>query len=69
MYTVWKRKQEQAGKNLLKMHIESEHMGLAHTCEMYRNTYKTKDTFRKHVIEGACKVKSLATTDPSTSHP
>ena len=64
-----KSKNKKAGKNLLKMHIESEHMGLVHTCEMCGNTYKTKDTFRKHVIEGACKVKSLATTDPSTSHP
>ena len=31
--------------------------------------HKKSDTFRKHVIEGAWKVKCLTTTDPSTSHP
>ena len=54
-------------KEQLKMHIESEHMGIAHTCEMCGRTYKTKDTFGKHLTDGACKVKSLVIIDSSIS--
>ena len=47
---------ENKNKDLLKMHIESEHMGITHTCEMCGNTYKTKGSFRNHLTDGACKV-------------
>ena len=47
---------ESKNKGLLKMHIESEHMGIAHTCV---RTYKTKDTFGKHLNDSACKVKEV----------
>ena len=45
MHALRERKQK---KGLLKMHIESVHMGILHTSEMFGNTYKTKDTFRNH---------------------
>ena len=40
---------ESRNKSLLKMHIESDHMGISHTCEMCGHTYKTRDTFRNHL--------------------
>ena len=54
---------ESKNKHILKMHIESEHMGIAHTCEMCGRTYKTEDTFRHHLTGGACKAKSLVVID------
>ena len=46
---------ESKNKALLKMHIESEHMGMTHTCGMCGHTYKTRDTFRTHLQTSACK--------------
>ena len=48
---------ENKNKGLLKMHIESDHMGIAHTCEICGRTYKRADTFRHHLTDGACKAK------------
>ena len=53
----WRCKQcgkESINKFLLRMHIESEHMGISHTCELCGHTYKNKSTFRGHVQDGAC---------------
>ena len=58
---------ESKNKGLLKMHIESEHMGISHTCEMCGHTYKTKCSFRNHFYDGACKAKSLVVIDSSIS--
>ena len=66
----WRCKQcgkESRIKNQLKMHIESEHMGITPMCEMCGNTYKTKDTFRHHLSTGACKAKILVAIDSSIS--
>ena len=49
-----------ASKKLLKMHIESDHMGISHTCEMCGHTYKNKGTFSHHLSDGSCKFKDLA---------
>ena len=46
---------ESKNKGLLKMHIESEHMGITQTCEMCGNTYKTEDTFGNHLNDGSCR--------------
>ena len=50
-----KCKEKGASKNLLKMHIESEHMEISHICEMCGNTYKTEDTFENHLNDGSCR--------------
>ena len=55
-----KSNEKKASKNALKMHIESEHMGISHTCEMCGHTYKNKDTLSHHLRDGSCKVKDLA---------
>ena len=44
-------------------------MGIAHTCEMCGRTYKTEDTFRHHLTDGACKAKSLVEIDSLMSLP
>ena len=54
---------ESKNKSLLKMHIESEHMGISHTCEMCGQIYKTKDTYRKHIQDSDCNVKNLPTVN------
>ena len=48
-----------ASKQLLKMHIESDHMGISHTCEMCGQLYKTKATYRNHIQASDCNVKNL----------
>ena len=60
---------ESKNKQLLKMHIEAEHMGKTHTCEMCGHTYKTKAMYLRHFDDGACKVKNLAIIDSSLSSP
>ena len=55
-----KGKWKGVSKNLLRMHIESEHMGMTHTCGMCGHTYKTRDTFRNHFQTSACNVENLA---------
>ena len=52
-----KSKNKQAGKQLLGMHIESEHMGITHTCEMCGHTYKTRDTYKNHLNSANCNLK------------
>ena len=51
-----KSKNNKAGKQLLGMHIESEHMGITYTCVVCRHKYKTKDTFRNHLNSAVCKL-------------
>ena len=62
-----KGKWKGVSKNLLRMHIESEHMGMTHTCGMCGHTYKTRDTFRNHLQTSACNVKNLTIIDPLIS--
>ena len=62
-----KSKDKKAGKALLKMHIESEHMGVTHTCGMCGHTYKRRDNFRNHLQTSACNVKNLEIIDSLTS--
>ena len=50
---------ERQNKLLLKMHTQAEHMGLTQTCEMCGQGYKTEDTLRQHLRDGACKVRSV----------
>ena len=57
----WKCKhcgKESNNKKLLKMHIQSEHMGMKHTCEMCGHEYKTKGSFLNHLrYSETCKVE------------
>ena len=64
--TGWKCIQcgkETKHKASLETHIESDHMGISHTCKMCWHTYKTKDTFRNHLQTSDCKAKNLAIAD------
>ena len=54
-----KSNEKKASKNALKMHIESEHMGISHTCEMCGHVYKTKATYRNHIQASDCNVNNL----------
>ena len=58
-----RNKSKKISKSLLKMHIESEHMGILHTCEMCGQMYKTKDTYRHHIQTSDCNVKNLPTVN------
>ena len=53
------RGKESQNKKLLKMHIQSKYMGLTQTFEMCGHGYKTEYTLRKHLRDGACKVRSV----------
>ena len=44
-------------KKVLKMHIESDHMGITHTCGMCGHTFRRRDTFNAHLQTSACNVK------------
>ena len=59
----WKCKhcgKESNNKGLLKMHIQAEHMGMTHTCDMCGHDYKTEGSFRSHMrYSETCKVEKV----------
>ena len=54
------KKKDRNNKQLLKKHIQAEHMGMTTTCEMCGHEYKTEGSFRNHLRHSeTCKVGTV----------